>query len=100
MKQLRLLTSEPLLAHEFSNEELPAFLCADWDLLEFPLSSGIVFAVISNDIQPGHDEISRGALLMNGDSIIVFLKICLVGVLVIGSTAQAQCTLSWQWRLL
>ena len=53
VKRPSLLPVQPLLAHEVSDEMLPACLCADRDLLEFPLSSGINFAVINNDIQHG-----------------------------------------------
>ena len=37
VKRPRLLPIPPFLAHDASDEKLPALLRADWDLLEFPL---------------------------------------------------------------
>ena len=43
VKRPRLLPAQPLLGHEVSVANLQVFLCADWDLLEFPLSFNIMF---------------------------------------------------------
>ena len=90
-KRPRLPPVQPRLTHEVLDAKLPAFLRASWDLLALLLSSGLICAVIKHDIQPRHDEISQDALLMDSDNIIVLLKLCLLGLLAIGSTMQGQC---------
>ena len=77
----RMVPIGPFSTQVILDEELTAFLRANWNPLELPLPLDVVLAIINNERQLRRDEILQGALLVLDDGIGVLLQTDLVGVL-------------------
>ena len=78
---LELFLVQSLRTHEVLDEQLPAFLTADWDPLEPALPFRNITAIIYDESHLAGYERLQGAFLILGVGIVVFVQQNFVGVL-------------------